>query len=200
MGLDARSSHHGAMDLLPACDGAMSGGGDDFVVVLRDARGLRARSPVFVAGVEAGEVAAAVLVDGEAHVSFSLSQEHARLITNAACASVGQHGVTGPMHLAIDPGAHADRLRDRPIAAGGRIPCVRESTSDRSMSEASASAARILEQAATGRGTIGRLLRDPDLAAKLERFLDRECTPSAASPDAHDEADAGTDVPDAPRP
>ncbi|MCC7537229.1 MAG: MCE family protein [Deltaproteobacteria bacterium] len=189
-----------ALVAVSACDGAMSGGDDDYVVVLRDARGLRARSPVFVAGIEAGEVARAGLVDGEAHVSFSLSQEHAALMTNAACASIGQHGLTGPMHIAIDPGTPEERRRARPIPAGGRIRCVRESTSERSMSEAAASAARILEQAATGEGTIGRLLRDPDLAARLERFLDRECTPSPASgdPDASEAlggADAGGAVP-----
>jgi len=137
-------------------------------VVTDDARGLRPGASVYVSGVEVGQVRDVSLDDdGRATIVLSLDVDEAAL-SRETCASITAYGLAGERHLELTPRRHGD-----PPLRGATITCVEGGGSD----TAARSAAEILDEIAAGRGTLGRLVRDPEIADALVRFLDGRCSP-----------------------
>lgn len=162
-----------AVGVLVACDdGTPSGRGETHTVVTDDARGLRAGASVYISGVEAGEVRA-VRLDGDdrASITFVLDERSGALpaVRRETCAKIASYGLAGEQHLELMPGP-----RSEPLLGEAAITCVEDGGTDpmmRSMTE-------IVEHIAAGRGTLGRLVRDPEVAETLVRFLEGRCTPA----------------------
>jgi hypothetical protein len=177
--------------LLAACDTG-SGEGEAYRVVTDDARGLRPGAAVYVAGVEVGEVRGVSLDEGGyATITFGFDDRAGAppAISGETCASVASFGLGGPQHLALTPGRRGD-----PPLRGRTITCVEEGGADPMLRSAS----KIFDEIAAGRGTLGRLVRDPEVADALVRFLDGACAPcaegepAAASPPGPDAPPAAT--------
>jgi len=158
--------------VLPACELIDEPTGQ-FHARFDDAGGLREGAPVLVAGVRTGRVGIVKLDGDKARVDFTMDKGADVIVHEDACVLVQTYGVGEP-HLKLRPGTSA-----RPaLAAGGEITCV-ESVGQRA-EEAVKKATELLEGVANGKGTIGRLLRDEELADKVERFFEQGPHPSAA--------------------
>jgi hypothetical protein len=170
--------------LLSACG---TDAGETYRVIADDARGLRPGAGVYIAGVEVGAVRDVSLgEDGRATIVFDLRVDRSAL-SRETCASIAAYGLAGPQHLELTP-----RRRGDPALRGERITCVEDVSTDamRPLTE-------IFDEIAAGHGTLGRLVRDPEIADALVRFLEDECEPrreqgeqQAAPAPAPPEADA----------
>jgi phospholipid/cholesterol/gamma-HCH transport system substrate-binding protein len=156
----------------------VSSSGPELSALFDDAAGLRGGAPVYVSGVQVGRVQNVRLEGERARVTFQIMPEAKLKLHDDACLSVGHYGLAGEAHLRLEPGTEA-----APVIARGEIKCVRSSgklTDD--AQRAIESLQTILTSAATGKGTIGRLLRDEKLADKVERYFEQARAPEPAKP------------------
>jgi hypothetical protein len=154
--------------LVVSCN-KISSTGPELSAVLDDAGGLRGGAPVYVAGVQVGRVQNVRLEGERARVAFQIMPESKLTLRGDACVGVGRYGVAGEAHLVVEPGTTS-----APVLTRGQITCVR--SGDKLVADAQRaidSLGTILTAAATGKGTIGRLLRDEKLADKVERYFER---------------------------
>jgi ABC-type transporter Mla subunit MlaD len=150
--------------LMPACELIEEPKGQ-FHARMQDAGGLREGAPVFVAGVRAGRVGI-VKIDGDrARVDFTMDKDAKVVVRDDACVSVQWYGA-GDAHLRLRPGSG-----DRPSISTGEITCVESGREQ--LDAAMDKATELLEGVVSGKGTVGRLLRDEALADKVERFFER---------------------------
>ena len=178
---------------LSACQQPQSGGSQSFALETPDARGLKTGASVYVAGVKVGNVSAVTLVGRKARVELAMSQEG--LLTEGTCARIASYGMTGDMHVELDP-----PTGKRPLPADHVITCVRTSGDhDKQLTQALRSVVAILDLAATGKGVIGRLLRDETLADSMEAWF-QGGGPGAqpTTPEANDDEAARGDEPEPP--
>lgn len=164
--------------------------GETYRVITDDARGLRPGAAVYIAGVEVGAVRDVRLgEDGRAVIVFDLDVDSS-MLSRETCASIAAYGLTGPQHLELTP-----RRRGDPSLRGETITCVEDVNTDamRSLSE-------IFDEVAAGHGTLGRLVRDPEIADALVRFLDGRCEarPERDEATSPPEPDAGAAPPPPP--
>lgn len=152
------------MLLMPACELIEEPKGQ-FHARMEDAGGLREGAPVFVAGVRAGRVGI-VKIDGDrARVDFTMDKDAKVIVRDDACVSVQWYGA-GEAHLRLRPGSE-----DRPSIGTGEITCVESGREH--LDAAVDKATELLEGVVSGKGTVGRLLRDEALADKVERFFEK---------------------------
>lgn len=161
------------MLLMPACELIEEPKGQ-FHARMEDAGGLREGAPVFVSGVRAGRVGI-VRIDGDrARVDFTMDKDANVIVRDDACVSVHWYGA-GEAHLRLRPGSE-----NRPSIGTGEITCVESGREQ--LDAAMDKATELLEGVVSGKGTVGRLLRDEALADKVERFFDKG--PEAVEPGA----------------
>ena len=148
---------------LSAC--GPGGGGVVYVTTADDALGLEEGAGVYVSGVKVGEVRRVFLQERKARIAFSVAQDMA-LHEDARAAIRAFTMADAGMHLEIDPGA-PDRP---PLKPGGSVACDEPSSMDREMKSVMASVDSVLASLVSGEGILGRLLKDPKLADKVENF------------------------------
>jgi phospholipid/cholesterol/gamma-HCH transport system substrate-binding protein len=155
--------------LVASCN-KVSSSGPEISVALDDAAGLRGGAPVYVAGVQVGRVTNVRLEGERARVAFQVNPEAKLTLHDDACVAVGHYGLAGEAHLRIEPGTAAAPV----LAHRGQIDCVRSSGKLAEDAQRTLDSLHtIISAAASGKGTIGRLLRDEKLADKVERYFDR---------------------------
>ncbi|MFH1436942.1 MAG: MlaD family protein [Pseudomonadota bacterium] len=153
---------------LPAC--GQGGGGAVYVTTADSALGLEEGAGVYVSGVKVGEVKRVALQERKARIEFSAAQDMA--LHEDARASIRAFTLadTG-MHIELDPGG-PDRP---PLKPGGSVACDASSVMDGKMDSVMASIDSVLASLVSGEGILGRLLKDPQLADKVEKYLSDRC-------------------------
>ncbi len=158
-----------------------------FTIEADDARGLQKGASVTVAGVEVGKVRAVTLAGRKARIDLILATPD--LLTEGTCATIASYSLAGPMHIELDAPEGK-----RPLPDGQLITCVRAAGDhDKQLHHIFRSVGAILDLAVTGKGVIGTLLRDEQLATQLGRWLGGAC---AGSPTPATMAKVGQAEPD----
>jgi len=161
-----------------------------YVATFEDAAGLRAGSPVYVAGVKVGRVKTVSLDEGKAKVELLVEGQHGITMTDAACVSVGRYAFADETHVQLVPSKDGT-----PLEGGGALTCVKEEDElGKRMVRVTDAMAEVLEAALDGKGTIGRLLKDPELADRVVRFFESGAAKPSAAGEAEDAPDDEVDA------
>ena len=132
--------------------------------------GLKAGSPVRVAGVEVGSVTEVVLVGDQVDVLFDVSKEVRSRITTASTAVVGQVSLLGLSSVDITPASNG-----MPIPEGGYVPTGKSAAglSDvtTQASEGIGELTGLLKDMRAGKGTAGKFMTDDQLYKEMNQFL-----------------------------
>lgn len=131
--------------------------------------GLKAGSPVRVAGVDVGGVDDVALAGSQVDVTMSVNRKYQPVITTASVATLGSVSLLGESAIDIAPsGAGA------PIPEWGYVPAGRPPGS---LSDVTARATEgigeltgLLKDIRQGKGTVGQLMTNQQLYAELRRF------------------------------
>jgi phospholipid/cholesterol/gamma-HCH transport system substrate-binding protein len=134
-----------------------------------DVAGLRAGSPVRVAGVEVGTVDAVDFVGEQVDVTMAINDNMQERIRTESKASLGSVSLLGESAVDITPSTQGT-----PIPEGGYVPFGGERPQ---LEDVTARAARsvdeitgLVQDLRQGKGTAGRLLTDEALYVELRRF------------------------------
>jgi phospholipid/cholesterol/gamma-HCH transport system substrate-binding protein len=131
--------------------------------------GLKAGSPVRVAGLDVGTVTNTVLSGNQVEVTFELSREVRERITTDSVATLGSVSLLG--ESAVDITASATGT---PIPEWGYVPQGRTAAqlSDLAgeVGEGVQNLSALIADVRGGRGTVGKLMTDEQLYAELNRF------------------------------
>ena len=131
--------------------------------------GLKAGSPVRVAGLDVGTVTDVVLAGEQVEVSFEVSQEVRDRITTGSVATLGSVSLLG--ESAVDITASASGT---PIPEWGYVPQGRAAAqlSDLAgeVGDGVQNLSALIADIRGGRGTVGKLMTDEQLYAELNRF------------------------------
>ncbi len=132
--------------------------------------GLKAGSPVRLAGVEVGSVDEVQLVGDEVDVTFQLNKAYRERITSESTATLGSVSLLGEAAVDISPS-----LRGTPIPEWGY---VRQGRTPVQLTEVTTQASQGIEELTglihdvrQGRGTMGKLVTDEALYAELHQFV-----------------------------
>ena len=131
--------------------------------------GLKAGSPVRVAGLDVGTVTNVALVGNQVDVTFELSQEVRERITTDSVATLGSVSLLG--ESAVDITASASGT---PIPEWGYVPQGRTAAQFTDLAnevgEGVQNLSALIADIRGGRGTVGKLMTDEQLYAELNRF------------------------------
>jgi phospholipid/cholesterol/gamma-HCH transport system substrate-binding protein len=131
--------------------------------------GLKAGSPVRVAGLDVGTVTDTVLAGNQVEVTFELSQEVRERITTDSVATLGSVSLLG--ESAVDITAAATGT---PIPEWGYVPQGKAAAQLTDLAsevgEGVGNLSAMIADIRAGRGTVGKLMTDEQLYAELNRF------------------------------
>jgi ABC-type transporter Mla subunit MlaD len=153
--------------------------GARYFVSMEDASGLGAAAPVFVSGVRIGTVQTVRLDGNRARIDFDVESQSGVTLHEDACASAGWYSGAVSPHLKLEVGTDAAR----PLGNGGEIKCVRTGSATTAEAEKTlASLRKVLDAALEGKGTVGRLLKDEELAQRVSDYFAKGAPPPSAPP------------------
>jgi phospholipid/cholesterol/gamma-HCH transport system substrate-binding protein len=131
--------------------------------------GLKAGSPVRVAGLDVGTVTNTVLAGNQVEVTFELSQDVRERITTDSVATLGSVSLLG--ESAVDITAAATGT---PIPEWGYVPQGKTAAQLTDLAsevgEGVENLSALISDIRAGRGTVGKLMTDEQLYAELNRF------------------------------
>ena len=131
--------------------------------------GLKAGSPVRVAGLDVGTVTNVALAGNQVEVTFELSQDVRERITTDSVATLGSVSLLG--ESAVDITASASGT---PIPEWGYVPQGRTAAQFTDLAsevgDGVQNLSALISDIRSGRGTVGKLMTDEQLYAELNRF------------------------------
>jgi phospholipid/cholesterol/gamma-HCH transport system substrate-binding protein len=132
--------------------------------------GLKAGSPVRVAGVEVGLVKSVDLVGDKVDVSFEVNKEMRPRITDRSTATLGSVSLLGESAVDITPASNGT-----PIPDWGYVPerATRGmlSTMAPEASEGIEQITKLVADVRQGKGTVGKLMTDEQLYNEMQKFV-----------------------------
>jgi phospholipid/cholesterol/gamma-HCH transport system substrate-binding protein len=132
--------------------------------------GLKAGSPVRVAGVEVGTVKSVDLAGDRVDVAIEVNKDMRLRITDRSTATLGSVSMLGESAVDITPASSGT-----PIAEWGYIPerATRGmlSTMAPEASEGIEEITKLVQDVRQGRGTVGKLMTDDRLYAEMQKFV-----------------------------
>ena len=132
--------------------------------------GLKAGSPVRVAGVEVGLVKSVDLVGDKVDVSFEVNKDVRPRITDRSTATLGSVSLLGESAVDITPASNGT-----PIPEWGYVPerATRGmlSTMAPEASEGIEAITKLVTDVQNGRGTVGKLMTDDQLYNEMQQFV-----------------------------
>lgn len=135
-----------------------------------DVAGLKAGSPVRVAGVEVGAVTEVRFAGKAVEVWFEVSDEARELVTDKSRASLGSVSLLG--ESAVDISAHPEGT---PVPNWGVVPSGLQEGSIASVTAEAAQGLRstrlLMDDLRAGKGTIGKLFTDEAVYEDLDKFV-----------------------------
>jgi phospholipid/cholesterol/gamma-HCH transport system substrate-binding protein len=164
----------------------------DYVTYFADLDGLSTGSPVWLAGVEVGNVQSIsflerpVEIGKDVEVRIRIKGSVAYLITPGTIVQIGTIGLLGDKYVKIIPGPPSEiKLADESVIStsgsaglGGAIEAMPETV--KRFNRILASAENILARVDTGEGTFSKLISDPELAQKIVGLVDRSSALASA--------------------
>lgn len=158
---------------------------NDYISYFEDLDGLADGSPVWLAGVEVGNVYSVVFLKDQVEpgknieVKMRIKGAVGYLITPGTTSQIATIGLLGDKYVRIIPGPPSDN----PLGDGSVIPSVRAAGLAGAMEGLPETIDRVnrmlehMENLAadidTGSSTLSRLIKDPELADKVVRLIDR---------------------------
>jgi phospholipid/cholesterol/gamma-HCH transport system substrate-binding protein len=132
--------------------------------------GLKAGSPVRLAGVEVGSVYAVDLSGEHVDVVLKVNQSRRDLITSASVARLGSVSMLGEAAVDITPSTTGT-----PIPEWGYVPAGRTSAQLAEIADQAGQGiqelAGLIHDVRAGRGTVGKLMTDEQLYTEMHRFV-----------------------------
>jgi phospholipid/cholesterol/gamma-HCH transport system substrate-binding protein len=132
--------------------------------------GLKAGSPVRVAGVEVGSVDEVEFADDQIDITFQVNKEVGPRITTTSIATLGSVSLLGEAAVDITPSS-----RGTPIPEWGYVPSGKTAAGLSDLtgqaSEGIGQISQLIKDVREGKGTIGKLVTDQQLYDELHRFV-----------------------------
>jgi len=132
--------------------------------------GLKAGSPVRVAGVEVGSVRSVDLVGDKVDVTIEVNKDMRQRITDRSTATLGSVSLLGESAVDITPASSGT-----PIPEWGYIPERTQrgmlSTMAPEASEGIEQITKLVEDVRQGKGTVGKLMTDEQLYNEMQKFV-----------------------------
>ncbi len=132
--------------------------------------GLKAGSPVRVAGKELGLVTEVELADNEVEVVFEVNKEVQNRITTGSVAKLGSISLLGESAVDITPSATGTPIPEWGYVPAARAPAQLSDITDQA-GQGIADLTSLIRDVRSGRGTVGKLLTDELLYTELQRFV-----------------------------
>ena len=139
-------------------------------VVFMDVAGLKAGSPVRVAGVGVGSVSRTVFVAGGVEVWFNIKDEMKPLVTDRSQATIGSISLLG--EGAVDIAAAPEGTPLKPWAyvhTGAMAVSIAQLTGEATGTLSSAS--KLIDDLRAGKGTVGKFFTDDSVFKELDGFV-----------------------------
>src|SRR3954463_15393170 len=132
--------------------------------------GLKAGSPVRVAGVEVGSVTDVVFAGEKVDVTVEVNKDQRERITDTSVAKLGSVSLLGESAVDITPSTKGTPVPEwgyvRSAPAGAQLSDITE-TAGRGIEQITA----LVQDVRAGRGTVGKLMTDDRLYAQLQEFV-----------------------------
>jgi phospholipid/cholesterol/gamma-HCH transport system substrate-binding protein len=132
--------------------------------------GLKAGSPVRVAGKEVGVVTEVELVGDNVEVLFEVNEEVQTRITSASVAKLGSVSLLGESAVDITPSSAGTPIAEWGYVPAGDPPALLADITDQA-GQGIAELSGLIHDLRTGRGTVGKLMTDDALHTELQRFV-----------------------------
>jgi phospholipid/cholesterol/gamma-HCH transport system substrate-binding protein len=132
--------------------------------------GLKAGSPVRLAGVEIGDVDAVDLVGDQVDVVCQLNKAYRDRITTSSVARLGSVSLLGESAVDITPSGTGTPIPEWGYVPQGRAPAQLSEITDQA-SQGIAELSGLIHDVRAGRGTVGKLMTDEDLYLQLNKFV-----------------------------
>ena len=132
--------------------------------------GLKAGSPVRVAGKEVGLVTEVELTGEEVEVVFEVNEEVQSRITTDSVAKLGSISLLGESAVDINPSGKGTPIPEWGYVPSGRAPTQLSDITDQA-GRGIAELTSLIHDVRSGRGTVGKLMTDDRLHAELQRFV-----------------------------
>jgi phospholipid/cholesterol/gamma-HCH transport system substrate-binding protein len=132
--------------------------------------GLKAGSPVRIAGIEVGTVKETVLDGEEVEVVFQVHERHQNQITTGSVATLGSVSLLGESAVDIRPSRQGTPIPEWGYVSPG-APAAQLSDITTQAGEGIQELTSLIHDVRSGRGTVGKLMTDEQLYAELQRFV-----------------------------
>jgi phospholipid/cholesterol/gamma-HCH transport system substrate-binding protein len=132
--------------------------------------GLKAGSPVRLAGVEIGDVDGVDLVGDQVDVVFQVNKTYRDRITTDSVAKLGSVSLLGESAVDITPSGKGTPIPEWGYVPQGR-PAAQLSDITDQANQGIAELSGLIHDLRTGKGTAGKLLTDEDLYLQLNGFV-----------------------------
>ena len=135
-----------------------------------DVAGLKAGSPVRLAGIEVGTVKSVDLVVDKVDVTFEVHKSYRPRITDRSTATLGSVSLLGEYAVDIKPASTGT-----PIPEWGYVqtspPAPQLADVTQNVNQGVQKISALLDDVRAGRGTVGKLMTDEQLYAEMHRFV-----------------------------
>ena len=132
--------------------------------------GLKAGSPVRLAGVEVGSVKDVELVGEQVDVTLEVNKNMRDRITNSSTAYLGSVSLLGESAVDITPSTKGMPIEDWGYIPQGHGPGQLSDVTAKA-SESIEEITKLVQDVRRGRGTVGKLMTDDQVYAELHRFV-----------------------------
>lgn len=132
--------------------------------------GLAPGSPVRIAGVEVGSVAAVAFAGEVVDVTFQVREDYRPIITSNSVARLGSVSLLGESAVDITPSSAGTPIPDWGYVPQGKAAAMLADVTDQA-SQGINELTALLQDVRGGRGTVGKLMTDDQLYAELNRFV-----------------------------
>jgi phospholipid/cholesterol/gamma-HCH transport system substrate-binding protein len=139
-------------------------------VVFMDVAGIKAGSPVRVAGVGVGTVNKTTFVPGGVEVLFDIKDEMKPLVTDQSQATIGSISLLGEGAVDISAAPQGKPLEPWSYVRTGELP-VSIAQLTGTATDTLSSANKLLEDLRAGKGTIGKFFTDDSVYRELNNFV-----------------------------
>ena len=132
--------------------------------------GLKAGSPVRLAGVEVGLVTEVELTGEDVEVVFEVNEEVRDRITTESVAKLGSISLLGESAVDINPSGRGTPIPEWGYVRATRAPAQLSDITDQA-GQGIAELTSLIHDVRSGRGTVGKLMTDERLHTELQRFV-----------------------------
>jgi phospholipid/cholesterol/gamma-HCH transport system substrate-binding protein len=132
--------------------------------------GLKAGSPVRIAGKEIGVVSEVELTGEEVDVTFEVNQDVQSRVTSNSIAKLGSVSLLGESAVDISPSSTGTPIPEWGYVPSGPPPAALSDISDQA-GRGIAELTSLIHDMRSGRGTVGKLMTDDQLHTELQRFV-----------------------------